>query len=357
MLLAGLYVCLRFLVDLFLIRQPHAQRDAELLLLRHELSVLRRSVKKPRLRTWDRMILSALAMRLPRSKWNVLIVRPETVLGWHRTLVRRKWAAYSRRGQPGRPRMPVECRQLILRLAKENPQWGYVRIRGELLKLGHVVSPTAIRNLLRRNGVPTSPHRSKLSWRRFLRAQASAIVAADYFTVETWNLKQLHVLFFIELGRRRILSFGVTANPDQAWVSQQVRNVTWRLQDLGAAIRFLICDHDKKFPFSIEHLLAAEGVRVIRTPLQAPVANCYAERWVESVRRECLDWLIILGRGHLERVLGEYVDHYNRARPHRGLQLQPPNCDAALPSPAGGIIRRVRLGGLIHEYSRLPRAA
>jgi hypothetical protein len=357
MLLAGLYVCLRFLVDLFLIRQPQAQRDAELLLLRHELSVLRRSVKKPRLRMWDRMILSALAMRLPRSKWNALIVRPETVLGWHRALVRRKWAAYSRRGRPGRPRMPAECRQLILRLAKENPRWGYVRIRGELLKLGHVVSPTAIRNLLRRYGIPTSPDRSNLSWRKFLQAQASTIVAADYFTVETWNLKRLHVIFFIELGRRRILSFGVTANPDQAWVSQQVRNLCWRLPHLGLAIRFLVCDHDKKFPFAIEHILVAEGVRVIRTPLQAPVANCYAERWVGSVRRECLDWLIILGRGHLERVLGDNVDHYNRARPHRGLQLQPPNYDADLPIPAGGISRRVRLSGLLHEYSRLPRAA
>jgi len=136
MLLAGLYVCLRFLVDLILIRQPQAERDAELLLLRHELGVFRRSVKKPRLRMWDRMILSALAMRLPHSKWNALIVRPETVLGWHRALVRRKWAAYSRRGRPGRPRMPAECRQLILRLAKENPSWGYLRIRGELLKLG-----------------------------------------------------------------------------------------------------------------------------------------------------------------------------------------------------------------------------
>jgi transposase InsO family protein len=253
--------------------------------------------------------------------------------------------------------MPAECRQLILRLATENPKWGYLRIRWELLKLGYAVSPTAIHNLLRRNGIPTSPHRSKLSWRQFLRAQASAIVAADYFTVETWNLKRLYVLFFIQLGRRRIVSFGVTANPDQAWVSQQMRNLSWQLQDLGLAIRFLVCDHDKKFPFAIEHLFAAEGVRVIRTPLRAPVANCYAERWVESVRRECLDWLIVLGRGHLERVLGEYVDDYNRARPHRGLQLQPPNGDAGLPSPVGGISRRVRLAGPIHEYSRLPRAA
>jgi len=303
------------------------------------------------------MILSALALRLPRSAWSALIVQPETVLNWHRALVRRKWAAYSRRGRLGRPRLPEECRQLILRLAKENPRWGYMRIRGELLKLGHVVSPTAIRNLLRRHGVPTSPHRSKLSWREFLRAQASAIVAADYFTLETWNLKRLHVLFFMELGRRRTVGFGITSNPNQAWVSQQVRNLSWRLEEMGLAIEFLICDHDKKFPFGIEHLLAAEGVSVIRTPFQAPVANCYAERWVGSVRRECLDWLIIVGRHHLDRVLSEFIDHYNRARPHRGLQLHPPNGVAGLPSLMGGINRRVRLGGLIHEYSRLPRAA
>ncbi len=232
MLLAGVYACLRLILDLVLVRSPRTERDAELLLLRHELSVLRRSVKKPRLRMWDRMILSALAMRLPRSKWSALIVRPETVLGWHRALVRRKWAAYGRRGRPGRPGMPAECRQLILRLATENPKWGYLGIRGELLKVGYAVSPTAIRNLLRRNGIPTSPHRSKLSWRQFLRAQASGIVAADYFTVETWNLKRLYVLFFIQLGRRRIVTFGVTANPDQAWVSQQVRNLSWQLQDL-----------------------------------------------------------------------------------------------------------------------------
>jgi hypothetical protein len=333
------------------------ERDAELLLLRHELGVLRRSVKKPRLTIWDRMVISALVVRLPRSGWSVLIVRPETVLGWHRALIRRKWAAYARRGRPGRPRLSQECRQLILRLARENPRWGYIRIRGELLKLGHAPSPTAIRNLLRRHRVPPSHHRSKLSWRQFLRAQASAIVSADYFTVETWNLKRLHVLFFMELGRRRILSFGVTANPNQAWVSQQMRNLSWRLQDLRLPSRFMICDHDKKFPFAIENILAAEGVRVIRTPLQAPVANCYAERWVGSARRECLDWLIILGRGHLERVLAEYVDHYNRARPHRGLQLQPPNGEVEDLAGVGVVRCRERLGGLLREYSRLASAA
>ncbi len=155
--------------------------------------------------------------------------------------------------------MPKECRQLILRLAKENPRWGYVRIQGELLKLGYAISPTAIRNLLRRHRVPTSPNRSKVTWREFIRAQASMIVAADYFTVETWNLKRLHALFFMELGRRRILGLGVTANPNQAWVSQQVRNLSWRLQEVRLPVRFFVCDHDKKFPFAIEHVLAAEA--------------------------------------------------------------------------------------------------
>lgn len=165
-----------------------------------------------------------------------------------------------------RPRIDEECRQLILRLARENPRWGYMRIRGELIKLGHVVSATSIRNLLQKHGVPTSPRRSRMSWREFLRAQASAIVATDYFTVDTWNLKRLYVLFFIQLETRRILLFGVTENPNQDWVSQHARNLTWELQEQGSQAKFLICDNDKKFPFAFEHVLAGEGVRVIRTP-------------------------------------------------------------------------------------------
>ena len=294
MVLACIYDCLRFVLGLFVFRlEGDADRDVELLLLRHELSVLRRTVKKPRLNSVDRMILAALARRVPRGAWRQLLVRPETVLGWHRALVRRKWAAFGRRRGPGRPRIDGECRQLVLRLASENPRWGYVRIRGELIKLGYVVSATSIRNLMQKHGVPTSPRRWGMSWREFLRAQASAIVATDYFTVDTWNLKRLHVLFFMELATRRIVWFGVTENPNQEWVSQQARNLTWRLQEQGSQAKFLICDNDKKFPFAFEHVLAGGGMRVIRTPLQAPQANAYAERWVGSARRECLDWLIV----------------------------------------------------------------
>ena len=245
-------------------------------------------------------------------------------------------------------------RQLILRLARENPRWGYMCIRGELIKLGYVVSATSIRNLMQKHGVPTSPRRWRLSWREFLRAQASAIVATDYFTVDTWNLKRLYVLFFMEIGTRRILWFGVTENPNQEWVSQQARNLTWELQEQGSQAKYLICDNDKKFPFASERVLAGGGVRVIRTPLQAPKANAFAERWVGSARRECLDWLIIGGRSHLERVLDEYVDHYNSERPHRGLQLHPPNGRLRGVNATGEISCRARLGGLIREYSRRP---
>ena len=355
MVLACIYDCLRFVLVLLVFRlEGDGERDVELLLLRHELSVLRRTVKKPRLNPVDRMILAALARRLPRRTWRGLLVRPETVLGWHRALVHKKWAAFGRRRGPGRPRIDGECRQLILRLASENPRWGYMRIRGELLKLGYVVSSTSIRNLMQKHGVPTSPRRSRLSWREFLKAQAAAIVATDYFTVDTWNLKRLYVLFFMELDTRRIVWFGVTDRPNQEWVSQQARNLTWQLQEQGPQAKFLICDNDKKFPFAFERVLASEGVQVIRTPLQAPRANAYAERWVGSARRECLDWLIVSGRHHLERVLDEYVDHYNNERPHRGLQLHPPNGRLHVVNALGAINCRSRLGGLLREYSREP---
>jgi putative transposase len=227
-----------------------------------------------------------------------------------------------------------------------------MRIRGELIKLGYFVSATSIRNLMQKHGVPTSPRRSHGSWREFLRAQASAIVATDYFTVDTWNLKRLYVLFFMELGTRRIVWFGVTENPNQEWVSQQARNLTWELQEQGSQAKFLICDNDKKFPLAFEHVLAGEGVKVVRTPLQAPKANAFAERWVGSARRECMDGLIIRDRPHLERVLDEYVDHYNNERPHRGLQLHPPNGQLQRVGAVGAISCHARLGGLIREYSR-----
>ncbi len=295
-------------------------------------------------------MLAALSRALPRSAWGVFPVRPETLLRWHRELVRRKWAAFGRRRGPGRPPVSAECRQLILRLATENPRWGYQRVRGELLKLGHTVSATTIRAILKRHGL--GPHRARVgpSWREFLTAHAQALLACDFFTVETVRLQVVYVLFFVELATRRVFVVGSTEHPTSAWVTQHARNLAWEIEE-GFQPRFLIHDRDKKYAMAFDQVFAAEGVQIVRTPLRVPRANAHAERWVGTVRRECLDWLLILSPRHLEEVLRAYVSHYNMQRPHRGLGLRAP-----VPTPflaTGSVVRRDRLGGLIHEYSRL----
>jgi putative transposase len=276
-------------------------------------------------------------------------VTPQTLLRWHRELVRRKWA--QPRGKPGRPAVDPEVRELVLRLARENPRWGYPRIAGELLKLGRRVSASTVRRLLLAAGLEPAPRREGPNWRDFLRQQAASMLACDFFTFETISLRRFYVLFFIEIESRRVHLAGCTANPTGAWVTQQARNLSFT--GVFERMRFLIHDRDSKFTASFEEIFRSEGIRIIHTPIRAPQANAYAERFVRSVRAECLDWLLILGRRHLERVLRAYTMHYNRERPHRGLALQPPErVNAADPPTAGKIERRDRLGGLIHEYYR-----
>jgi putative transposase len=357
MLPSILYAVVRLLLDLALLGcRSGTARDLELLALRHEVRVLRRRTKRIAWRPGDRLVLTALSRGLPRAGWHAFPVRPETLLRWHRELVRRRWAVFGRQRGPGRPPLPPACRDLVLRLAQENPGWGYQRIRGELLKLGHPVSATAIRSLLRRHGLPPAPRRAGLSWRAFLRAHAQGVLACDFFTVETVGLQTLFVLFFIELQTRRVFVAGCTEHPSAAWVTQQARNLTWQLDEEGRRPTLLIRDRDAKFPVAFDAVFRAEGVRVLRTPARAPRANAVAERWVGTARRECLDWLLILGRRHLEQVLREYVVHYNAARPHRTLELRAPLSHGHLgrpTRPVGDVIRRDRLGGLIHEYEPL----
>ena len=193
MLFAFFYSVLRLLLDVVDVRLRVRDREAELLLLRHQLRVVRRQVKRPRLDVADQTIMAALSRRVSRAAWVGMLVQPETVLRWHRELVRRKWAAFGRRRGPGRPGLDAELQKLILEMAKDNPKWGCVRIRGELLKLGHVISATAIRKLLRRNRVGPAPLRSRQSWKAFLRTQASAIVLTDFLSVDTVFLKRLYV--------------------------------------------------------------------------------------------------------------------------------------------------------------------
>jgi len=240
---------------------------------------------------------------------------------------------------------------LVLRLARENPRWGHRRICGELAKLGFRVSPTSIRRLLAQAKFEPAPRRSGPSWREFLRAQAASIVACDFFTVETAFLRRYYVLFFIAHASRRVWLAGCTANPTGAWVTQQARNLG--LDFAEQRVRFLIRDRDSKYSGAFDEVFRSEGTRIVRTPVRAPKANAIAERFVRTVRAECLDWLLILNRRHLERVLRVYVDHYNRERPHRALEHRVPESDErGERSAAGEIRRRDRLGGLIHEYYR-----
>ena len=332
--------------------QSHS-KDVEILILRHQLKVLRRRAGRPRLRRLDRVVLAAASRALPRPAWGSFMVSPETLLRWHRELVRRKWT-YRRRRAGGRPPLDPNTRELILRLGRENPTWGCMRIQGELAKLGIRVSATSIRTLLRRQGLGPSPRRSGPRWSEFLRAQARGILACDFFTLETLFLKTLYVLFFIEVGTRRVHVAGVSANPDSAWVTQQARNVSYDLADRDTRIRFLIRDRDSKYTSSFDEVFRSDGAEVICTPIRAPKANAFAERWVRTVRTECLDWILILGRRHLERVLRVYVEHYQRGRPHRGLALATPIGPgrAGRASHVGTVRRRDLLGGLIHEYWR-----
>jgi transposase InsO family protein len=247
--------------------------------------------------------------------------------------------------------------KLILQMAKDNPRWGCVRIRGELRKLGHRVSATAIRKLLRRNRIGPAPFRSRQTWKAFLRAQASAIVLTDFLAVDTVFLKRLYVLLYMELATRRVIWFAVTDRPEAAWVTQQARNVCWELNELGIQARFLIHDHDRKFGGGSDLVFKGEVVEVIQAPIAAPRSNSHIERQIGSTRRECLDWLLILNRRHLERVLSEWFEHYNQARPHRGLDLGTPIARSDPVMESGPVVCHERLGGLLREYSRAPMQA
>src|SRR6266568_1355006 len=344
------YWLLRRLVELLLLLARSEQRkEVEILLLRHELQVLRRQVAPPQLRPADRVVLAALGQALPRVR--SLLVEPATLLRWHRELVRRRWT-FPRR-PPGRPPMVSQARQLVLRLAAENPGWGYKRIQGELTGLGFTLSPSTVWNILRRHGIDPVPRRARLSWREFLHQQAASIVECDFFTVDTLWLRRLYVFFFIELERRRVHIAGVSAHPNGAWVTQQARTLLATLRNEGKQPRILIRDRDVKLTNAFDAFLHEEGITVIRTPVAAPKAKAHAERWVGSVRRECLDRILIVSQAHLERVLHEYVAHHNMHRPHRALGQQPPlPKPIPIPTPPNEarVRRRDRLGGLLHEY-------
>jgi len=280
-----LYVLVCRLFELVvLLGRGERSKELEILVLRHELSILRRQRRRPPFTRQDRLLLAALSRVLPRRCWHAFAVRPETLLRWHRRLVARHWT-YPHR-PPGRPPVNDEVRGLVLRLARENTSWGYVRIVGELRKLGIDVSATLVRNVLRAAGVPPAPERDRLDWRSFLRQHASTTLACDFLTVDTVLLRRLYVLVFICIGSRRVEYVACTPNPDGAWMLQQARNLVMDLDDRGQRPRLLIHDRDAKFSRAFGAVFCSEGIRVIRTPVRAPNANAHIERWVGSARRE-----------------------------------------------------------------------
>ncbi|RAG86173.1 integrase [Streptacidiphilus pinicola] len=337
------------------------EKDVEILALRHQLSVLHRQLgdERPRFRAEDRAFLAALLSGLPRQTLRQLrlLVSPDTVLRWHRDLLRGRHARASARRCPGRPRTVVSVRRLVLRLARENPSWGYRRIHGELAVLGIWVAPSTVWELLKAEGIDPAPQRSSVTWADFLRSQAEAILAMDFIETVTLTGERQYVLAVIHHASRRIRIVGTTAHPTHAWVTQAVRNLLMDLEDAGqlATVRFLIRDRDAKYPALMDQILQGSGIATVLTGVQVPRMNAVMERWVRTLRAELLDRTLIWNEAHLRRVLRIYERHYNQHRPHRTLVGAAPL--RALPGRLEprqvehlDIRRRDRLGGVLHEY-------
>jgi putative transposase len=319
--------------------------------------VLERQVVRARLTQADRALLAAFSRVVPRRAGKrSFVVTPATLLRWHRELVACRWT-YPRR-RPGRPPTSSEVRQLVVRLARENPSWGYRRIQRKLVGLGIKLAASTIWTILRQTGIEPAPKRQETSWPGFLRAQAASILECDFLTVDTLFLKRFYVLFFIGPGDPARPLGRDHDQPAGRWVTQQARNLLMQLDDEEVRPRFLVRDRDSKFTRDFDEVFRSEGIRVIKAPVRSPKARAHAERWVGSIRRECLDRLLILGRRHLQHVVATYVMHYTEHRPHRSLSQQrplnrrPPRGEPPVEDVIAldQVRHRDLLGGLIHEY-------
>jgi putative transposase len=346
-------MCSKVLGWIVLRARSDTTKEIEILVLHHQLAVLRRRTPRPRMSWADRALIAALARLLPTRRRLGLLITPATILRWHRQLVTRRWT--TQRTRPGRPAIPAGLRGLIIRLATENATWGYRRIHGELAGLGYRIGASTVWRILHGAGIDPSPARAGPTWAEFLRAQARALLACDLFHVDTITLKRLYVFFVVEHANRRVHILGVSAHPTAAWLAQLARNLTTDLDNAGRRFRFLIRDGGARFTAAFDAVFTAIEAKVIRTPVRAPRANAIAERFVGSVRRELLDRILIINQRHAAAVLSEYENYYNTHRPHRSLR------QAALLRPlpqrtttdTNNIQRRDRLGGLLHEYQQV----
>jgi putative transposase len=351
--LTGVFALLRLLPT------SSTDKDVEIVVLRHQLAILQRHVPKPRLTGPDRAFLAALLHRIPRPTLRTfhLIVSPDTTLRWHRNLLRRRHATTSQPKRPGRPPTIRSIQALVIRLARENPSWGYRRIHGELAGLALKIAPSTVWEILRTNNIDPAPRRDQQTWATFLRSQAHAILAADFFETQTLAGARPFVFAVIEHVTRRIRIHGATAHPTATWTTQQARNLIMDLHDAGAtAVRYLIRDRDSKYTTAFDAVLTDSGVTLIKTGIRMPRMNAIIERWIRTCRTELLDRTLILNQAHLLHALRAYESFYNQHRPHRALHAAAPL--RPLPPPITepdqlrhlNIQRRDQLGGILHEY-------
>jgi len=362
-------VCLRFVFLLImrvvswlrLSRREGAWQTAEILILRHQLAILqRRQPRRPNLNWADRALLAALLGVIPKARRQGLrlLVTPDTILRWRRDIVRRRWAARSMRGKTGRPSARRNIRALVLRLARENSGWGYRRIHGELAGLGVKVAASTVWEILKKAGIDPAPRRSGPTWSQFLRSQAEAILACDFFTADLLDGTQAYVLAVIEHATRRIRILGVTLHPTREWTAQQARNLVMDLGEQAHRARFMIRDRGSDFTATFDAVLADAGIRtVLLCNVQTPRMNAIAERWIGGCRRELLDRTLIWNQNHLRQVLRQYQTHHNQHRPHRSLDGAAPL--RPLPGPVDleryRVRRQTRVGGTINEYRLVTR--
>ena len=356
LLLSILYRLVRSLLGLtaVLVRRD-LSKDAELLVLRHENAVLRRQVSRVRYMPVDRVWLAALSRLVPRRRWaEVFSVTPATILAWHRRLVARKWD-YTARRRRGRPPTAAAIKQLVIRMATENPSWGHRRVQGELVRLGHRIAASTVWQILHEVGIEPAPCRSGPTWRQFLTAQAKAVLAVDFLHVDTIVLRRIYVLIAVEHGSRRAHLLGVSAHPTGAWTTQAARNLLMNLADRTATLKFVLRDRDSRFSRAFDAVFAADGIRILTSPPGAPRANAVCERMIGTLRRELLDRVLVVNERHLRRILTTYLHHFNTARPHRTLgQLAPAQAETQSPPVINladhHVRRRSILDGLTSEY-------
>ncbi|MFI6358538.1 integrase core domain-containing protein [Streptomyces sp. NPDC050743] len=341
-----------------LLPMSSTEKDIEILALRHRLLVLQRQVGKPRFEDTDRAVLAGLLHHLPVEKLRqlLLLVRPDTVLRWHRNLLKHRHAATCVPKRHGRPPTVLSLRALVLRLARENSSWGYRRIHGELAALGIKVAASTVWEILKEHGIPPAPARQSTTWADFLRNQADALLACDLFEVRTLTGARLYVFAAVEHSTRRIRILGATAHPTADWIVQLGRNLLMDLEEAGSRARFLIRDRDSKFTATFDALMADAGLKVITTGIQIPRMNSIMERWIQTCQRVLLDGTLIWNLSHLLHALREFETFYNGHRPHQALGQAAPLRPLPRPISEPGntrhleIRRRNRLGGTLHEY-------